>query len=116
MVTAGDKPMRTALGLSVATLFALVASHAVSHAEKITRYNFKGEVIPEPPPTETIATRIAPENILVLLIAFCLPGIPMSIFWPFAALTLFFGWQFAIFLSFGYYLLQFLIGGSNAYD
>jgi len=73
-------------------------------------------VIPEPTTAETIATWIPPENILVLLIAFCLPGIPMSIFWPFAALTLFFGWQFAIFLSFGYYLLQFLIGGSNAYD
>jgi hypothetical protein len=30
--------------------------------------------------------------------------------------TLYAGWKFAICLSFGYYLLQFLIGGASAYD
>jgi len=57
-----------------------------------------------------------PGDAIVILIAFMLPGMTMSLFWPFAGLTLFFGWQFAIYVSFGYYLLQFLIGGINAYD
>jgi hypothetical protein len=109
--------MRTAWRLSAATLIALLASHAVAHAEKFTRYDFKGEVVPEPTTAETIAEWVPPENILAVLIAFCLPGIPLSIFWPFAALTLYFGWKFAICLSFGYYLLMFLMRGSNdAYE
>ena len=90
--------------------------HVVAWAETFARFNEKGEPIPEPTTAETLATWFPPRNILAVLIAFCLPGIPMTIFWPFAALTLYAGWKFAICLSFGYYLLQFLIGGANAYD
>lgn len=105
--------MRTALRLSAATLIAFVASHAVAHA---ARYNFKGEVVPEPTTAETLASWISGPDILAILIAFVLPGMPMSVFWPFVGLALYCGWKLAIGLSFGYYLLRFLIGGANAYD
>ena len=108
--------MRTNLRLSVATLITLVRMHAVACAATVARFNAKGEMMPEPTTAETIVAWFPLENILVVLITLCLPGIPMSIFWPFAALTLYAGWKFAICLSFGYYLLQFLIGGANAYD
>lgn len=106
--------MRTALRLSAATLIAVVGSHAVAHA---ARYNFKGEVVPEPTTTETLTSWIAPENVVAVLIAFVLPGMPKSVFWPFAGLALYGGWKMAVCLCFGYYVLRFLMGGSNdAYE
>ena len=54
---------------------------------------------------------------MAVLIAFMLPGMPKSVFWPFAGLALYGGWKMAVCLCFGYYLLQFLMGGSNdAYE
>jgi hypothetical protein len=106
--------MRTALRLSVATLIGVVTSNAVAHA---TKYNFKGEVVPEPTTAETLTSWIAPENVVAVLIAFVLPGMPKSVFWLFAGLALYGGWKMAVCLCFGYYLLGFLMGGSNdAYE
>jgi hypothetical protein len=102
--------MRTALRLSAATLITIVASPAVAYA---ARYNTKGEVVPDPTPVDFLISWFPPEAIVTIVIAFAIPGMRMSVFWPFAGLVLLAGWKMAVGLSFGYYLLQFLMGGKN---
>jgi hypothetical protein len=102
--------VRTEFRLAAATLIAFVASNAVAHA---TRYNFDGTPMAEPTTMETMASWVSGYDILAIVIAFMLPGMPMAVLVPLAALTLCFGWKFAICFSFGYYLLQFLMGGRN---
>ncbi len=53
---------------------------------------------------------------LAFVVAAVLPGMPNSVLMTFGVMILASGWKFAIFAAFGYYLLQFLIGGDNAYD
>jgi flagellar biosynthesis component FlhA len=53
---------------------------------------------------------------MAFVFAAMLPGMPKSVLMTFGLMILATGsWRFAIFLAFGYYLLQFLIGDS-AYD
>lgn len=102
------------LHLSAATFVVLVASKATAHA---TKYNSDGTPMGDSTTVDTITSWISGYDILAIVVAFMLPGMPMAVFVPLAALTLFFGWKFAICLSFGYYLLQFLMGGRNdAYE
>ena len=105
--------MRTALRLTAAAFIVFVASYAAAHA---TKYNFDGTPMAEPTTMETLTSWFSGYDVLAAVVAFMLPGVPMVVCGPFAAMALFFGWKFAICLSFGYYLLQFLIGGRNAYD
>jgi len=106
--------MRTVLRLSAATFIVFVASYGAAHA---TKYNFDGSPMAEPTTMETITSWVSGYDILAILIALMLPGMPMGVFWPLAVLTLCLGWKFAICFSFGYYLLQFLMRGRNdAYE
>jgi hypothetical protein len=65
---------------------------------------------------DKVTAWFSPMDLIAIVIALMLPGMPMSVFWPLAALTLYAGWKLAICLSFGYHLLQWLIGGNNVYD
>ena len=105
--------MRTALRLSAATLIALLASHAVAYAETFARYNEKGELIHEPTVWEKITHFVQPENVLAVMVAAMLPGMRKSVFLPFAGLALYGTWKFALCLCFGYYLIMWLMSGSN---
>lgn len=53
---------------------------------------------------------------LALVVAAVVPGMPKSVLALFAVLVLLLGWKFALCCAFGYYLLQFAIGGSTASD
>ena len=56
-------------------------------------------------------------NGMAFIVAAMLPGMRNSVLMTFGVMILATGsWRFAIFIAFGYYLLQFLIGGDNAYD
>jgi hypothetical protein len=70
-------------------------------------------MIPEPTTAQTITHWIQPENVLAVLIAAVLPGMRKSVFFPFAGLALYGNWKIAICVCFGYYLLMYLMGGSN---
>jgi hypothetical protein len=112
--------MLTTLRLSAATTIVLLATNVVAHAEKFTRYNFKGEVmpdVPEPTTSQIITSWLCSGDALAILIAFFLPGRPNTVFLSFAFMTVMSSWQFAVFFFFFYYLLQFLMGGkNNAYE
>jgi hypothetical protein len=102
--------VRSELRLSTVTLIVFVASNAVAHA---TKYNFDGTPMAEPTTMESITSWVSSYDILAILIAFMLSGMPMGVFWPLAIVTLCWGWKFAICYSFFYYLLQFLMCGQN---
>ena len=54
---------------------------------------------------------------MAFIVAAMLPGMPKSVLMTFGMMILATGsWMMAIFLAFGYYLLQFLIGGPEASD
>jgi flagellar biosynthesis component FlhA len=53
---------------------------------------------------------------LAFVVAAMLPGMPNSVLMTFGLMILATGWRMAIFVAFGYYLLQFLIGRNDAYD
>jgi flagellar biosynthesis component FlhA len=55
-------------------------------------------------------------DILVFAVAAMLPGMPKSVLTMFGLMIVIVGWKYAIVGSFAYYLLQFVIGGDNAYD
>jgi hypothetical protein len=75
----------------------MVEEHELSTYEKVTSY-------------------VSATDMIVIVIAFVLPGMPMSLFWPFAALALYGGYKFAICAMFGYCLLDYCIGGPKACD
>ncbi len=64
----------------------------------------------------TLPFMISWTDFLVFCAAVVLPGMPWGVLIPFTFMIALFGYKFAICLSFGYYLLQWLIGGANAYD
>jgi hypothetical protein len=106
--------VRIELRQSAAAFIVFVASNSVAQA---TKYNLDGTPLAEPTTIEAITSWFSPYDVLAIVIAFMLPGMPMGVFVPLAVLTLCFGWKFAICFSFGYYLLQFLMGGRNdAYE
>ena len=54
---------------------------------------------------------------LAFVVAAMLPGMRKSVLMTFGMMILATGsWGMAIFLAFGYYLLQFLMGDDSAYD
>ncbi len=56
-------------------------------------------------------------NCMAFIVAAMLPGMPNSVLMTFGMMILATGsWMMAIFVAFGYYLLQFVIGGPTAYD
>jgi hypothetical protein len=55
-------------------------------------------------------------DVIAFVVAAVLPGIPGEVLGMFGLLIILCGWKMAVFAAFFYYLLQFLIGGENAYD
>jgi hypothetical protein len=103
--------VRTKLRLATTTLYAAIAT-APAMAIAAT-YDATGAMVEEHELSayEKVTSYISTTDIIVIVIAFMLPGMPMSLFWAFAALALYGGYKFAICAMFGYCLLDYCIGG-----
>lgn len=108
--------MRTTLRLATSALIAAVAAApAVAIA---ATYDATGAMVEEHELStyEKVTSYVSATDMIVIVIAFMVPGMPMSLFWPFAALAIYGGYKFAICAMFCYCLLDYCIGGPTFQD
>jgi hypothetical protein len=108
--------MRTTLRLATSSLIAAIAT--VPTVALAAMYDSTGAIVEEKELTAyaKLTAWVSPMDMAAIAIAFVLPRMPMSVFAPFALAVLLGGYKFALCFCLAYYMLQWAMGGRNAYD